>query len=373
LKDNTKTDRPAVLVCPLSWGLGHASRCIPVVRMLLKKKCVVYIGGSEEVIALMKSEFGKEIGYMKFDGMTMKYGKRTFMNMVLRTPQFIFSSVKEHCKLKKTIRSTGAKAVISDNRYGLWSRKVFTVLITHQLNIRLPSGFSFLQKPLRYIIRKVVRKHNALWVPDNCSGVSFAGDLSKDGEKYHPQFFYTGLLTRFSGFGFDDLGGGRGGPDKRYVLCIVSGPEPQRTFFEKKLLSQLQQIPYDSVLLRGLPGNDKKLENGRCAVYNHTNSKHFAKLIAGAALIVCRPGYSTLMDLSVFGRKALLVPTPGQTEQEYLAGLFNERGWCHSVSQNRLDLKTDIEKALSYVGIPRLPDNKNELSDAADHFLKQLV
>ncbi len=373
MKKNNKTDSPLILVCPLSWGLGHASRCITVVRMLLKNRCMVYIAGPEEVIALMKIEFGQEIDYMRFEGMKMKYGRWTFLNMILQTPQFIFSSIKEHYKLKKIIRSTGAKAVISDNRYGLWSKEVFTVLITHQLNIRLPLRFSFLQKPLSYIIRKVIRKHNALWVPDNGSGLSFAGELSKDVEKYHTQFFYTGLLTRFSGGVFDDSVEGRGGPDKRFVLCIVSGPEPQRTFFEKKLLNQLQQIPYNSVLLRGLPGNGKKLENGRCVVYNHTNSKHFARLIAGATLIVCRPGYSTLMDLSAFGSKALLVPTPGQTEQEYLAGLFNERGWCHSVSQNRLDLKTDIEKALSYVGIPRLPDNKNELSDAADHFLKQLV
>lgn len=342
-------------------------------RTLLKKGCKVNICGSDDVIALMRGEFEQDADYIRFNGVKIRYGKRTFLKLLLQTPNFIFSSIIEHYRLNKIIKMTGANAVISDNRYGLWSKQVFTVLITHQLNIRLLSGFSFLQKPLRYLLRWVVRKHNALWVPDNGSGFSFAGELSKSAEKYHSRSFYTGVLTRFSGIGFDDPVEGRGEAHKRYVLCIVSGPERQRTFFEKKLLSQLQSIPYDSILLRGLPGNEKKAVNGRCVVYNHTSSKHFANMIAGAALIVCRPGYSTLMDLSAFGSKALLVPTPGQTEQEYLAGLYNERGWCHSVSQNKLDLKTDIEKALSYEGIPLLADNNNELSVAVDHLLKQLT
>jgi len=372
LKNTNKKSNPVVLVCPLSWGLGHASRCIPVVRKLLQKNCIVHIGGSEEVIAIMKGEFGQEVSYVSFGGMRVRYGKRTFFNLILQTPKFIFTSIFEHYKLRKVIKLIGANAVISDNRYGLWSKKVFTVFITHQLNIKLPSKFSFLQNLLSYVIKKIIRKHNALWIPDNRFEKKFAGELSEDGESFHLQTFYTGLLTRFSGTGFDNLITGGRESGKKIVLCIVSGPEPQRAFFEKSLICQLQQIPYDSVLLRGVPGNNNRVQKGRCIIYDHTDSHNFSRLISSASLIVCRPGYSSLMDLSAFGSKALLVPTPGQPEQEYLAELHKERRWCYSVNQDDLDLKTDIEVALSYDGVPELAGNDNNLNDAVDHMLKAL-
>ncbi len=320
----------------------------------------------------MKGEFGQEVAYTRFDGMKMRYGKRTFFNLLLQTPKFIITSIFEHYKLKEIIRSTGANVVISDNRYGLWSKKAFTVFITHQLNIKLPSKFSFLQKPLRFVIKKIIRKHNALWIPDFRGDKNFAGELSGSGEGFHPQTFYTGLLTRFSGRGFDDLKKSRGEKGERYVLCIVSGPEPQRSFFEEKLISQLQNIPYDSVLLRGAPGSEITIKGGKCVIYNHTDSRHFAGLVSAAELIICRPGYSTLMDLSVFGSKALLVPTPGQPEQEYLAELFKERKWCYSVNQKEFDLKKDIEKSFTYEGIPGFFANEKELKDTVDYLLKAI-
>ena len=369
MEDNKKEQTPVVLVCPLSWGLGHASRCIPVAYLFLQKECRVYVCGSEEVIALMKSELGEKACYMRFDGMKVRYGRQTFLNLLLQTPLFIFGSIKEHYNLKKIIRLTGANAVISDNRYGLWSKKVFTVFITHQLNTKLPSRFSFLQKPLRQTIKKIARKHNALWIPDNFFGVSFAGELSKVNDNYHPQIFYTGLLTRFLRYGFDDLAGAGGGAVNNYVLCIVSGPEPQRTFFEKKLIRQLQQVPYNSVLLRGVPGSNNKVEKGKTVIYDHTDSLHFARLIAGASLVICRPGYSTLMDMSEFCCKLLLVPTPCQPEQEYLARIFNNRGWSYSVNQDKMNLKQDIERALSYEGIPKMLESKNGLSEAINYML----
>lgn len=364
--------KPVVLICPLDWGLGHASRCIPVIQLLLKKDCNVYVAGSDNIISYLEKELNEKVNFILLGGKKIRYGRKTFLKLLLQTPGFIYSSLQEHYKLKKLIRYTGAHAVISDNRYGLWSKNVVTVFMTHQVNIKLPGKISFLENVLKFVVRQIIKKHNMLWVVDLPGKLKFAGDLSSVSVRSFPPGFYTGLLTRFSGINSDTKEHNRIG-ERNYVLCIISGPEPQRTIFEEKLLSQLQNVSHDSVVLRGTPGNENIERYGRCIVYNHTDIEHFSSLIAGARLIICRSGYSTLMDIAAFGGKALLVPTPGQPEQEYLAGLFKSRGWCYCVEQDKLDLEKDIQIVLNYQGIPSFNDGNNSLDEAAEALLEKIV
>ncbi len=373
MKSNKKEKKPVVLVCPLSWGLGHATRSIPVINILLEKQCMVYIAGSKEVITLLEKEFDQKANYILFEGINIRYGKKTFLNLIIQTPGFIINSFKEHYKLKKLIRFTGADIVISDNRYGLWSKNVYTVFITHQLNIKLPAQLSYIQKPLRFIIRRIIRNYNALWIPDTDKKNNFAGELTDNAYKYHSEAVHLGLLSRFSNKGVTITQKDKTKFTNDYILCIISGPEPQRTFFENKLISQLQEIKYNSIMLRGVPGKKEITKIGKCTVYNHTNSMHFAELIAGEKLIICRSGYSTLMDISFFGSKTLLVPTPGQPEQEYLAKLFNNKKWSYYTQQNEIDLTTDINTALLFDGIPKQPTNKNKLDFITNSLIEKIT
>lgn len=364
IKDKNNT----VLVCPLNWGLGHATRCIPVIDELIRKECKVFVAGSEEVINVIKQEFNDKVSYIHFDGTKINYGKNTLISLILFTPRFIYNSIKEHYKAKKLLRYTGAQFIISDNRYGLWSKKAKTAFITHQLNIKLPPRLKLFRKPLKFLIKYVVNKHNLLLIPDTIDKkTNLTGDLTNISENYHPKIYYCGILSRFSNI---SLKSEEEKSKKGYVLCIVSGPEPQRSIFEEKLIKQLQTIPYSSFLLRGVPGGDNShKKTGKTIVYNHVNKEKLSSLIEGASLIICRSGYSTLMDLSIFGKKALLIPTPGQPEQEYLANLFYKKNWCFYTTQKMLFLNKDIEKAILFRGIPKKEKTNKKLKAALTELL----
>jgi uncharacterized protein (TIGR00661 family) len=265
---------------------------------------------------------------------------------------------KEHLLLEKLIKKHKVDAVISDNRYGLWTNRVPCVFITHQVRILSP----VLEDLVFFLNLQFINRFDFCWIPDESSERNLSGKLSHlESLPSHAKFI--GPLTRFNGEFIQQ---------KEYdVMAIVSGPEPQRTIFEEKLISQLQQLNKRALLVLGKPGDVQKSESDYLTIVSHLNSVEMEKAVAASEVIVCRGGYSTIMDLAVYGKKAIFIPTPGQTEQEYLAKRYAGKGWCVYQKQSEMDLGTAISRIPFMQGVP-LIKQQHGLSDAVDELLKLL-
>ncbi len=347
-----------ILICPLNWGLGHATRMIPVIEMLQKLNINVIIAayGSSEI--LLKKRFpDTEIIYLS--GFEPRYPKNGGMAMMLLSsfPGMITSAINARKSFKRILIEKNIDIVISDNRYELYSKKVYSVFITHQLNIKT-HGLQILAKPIiNHIIKAFTNRFNEIWIPDDPL-VNLSGSLSQN---KNSKARYVGLLSRFH---IHDTN-----INKEYdVVAIISGPEPQRTIFENIIMQQMQDSNLHCAIISGKPELDKSLQKENITVYPHLDDKRFASLISSAKLIISRPGYSTLMDLANFGSKAVFVPTPGQTEQIYLANMMKKKQIAYTMNQKDFDLKKSIDKSVYFSGL-KITNTTSLLKDAIDSVL----
>jgi len=341
-----------ILISPLHWGLGHAARIVPLVHELLGAGCHVTITAWGMQLKFLRDEFGKKVFFAEFPVRNIVYGKgRSVMAALLwQVPFLIVQYFRERSFVRNYIKLNSTDLIISDNRYGFFHQKVRSVIISHQLNLKLPQSIKWMEGFINGIHRILIRRFDACLVPDTHQYPGLSGSLGHGTEI--PWVIYTGLLSRFSRYA-DDF------PDKpiaelpeKFILVLLSGPEPQRTLLENSLLHELQH--HVCIVFRGNPGKDGFQRTGNHWIFNHGNTPLMAWCIWKSELIIARSGYSTLMDLAVFGKKALLVPTPGQTEQEYLAGLYVENSWCISIRQHQLcAISEAIEKTLNLKGIPK--------------------
>jgi len=355
------------LICPLNWGLGHATRCIPIIQSLLHHNIEVIIGAEDGPLALLKGEFPK-LSFIDFPGYKFSYPANGSMavNMVMSTPQIFKGIAKEHKKLDELIELHNIDAVISDNRYGLWSEKVKSVFITHQLKVKSLPLLKFLEPVLFQINKRFIAKYNECWVPDHEGEENLSGALSHGHTL--PNVKYIGPLSRFERFnGNAELNGAA----KKYdIMVILSGPEPQRTVFEKIVLEQLENSSYRSIVVQGTL-NGKMTNNKGIHIFSHLDTEKMRQAILSSELILCRPGYSSIMDLAVLGKKAAFVPTPGQTEQEYLAKMLHEKGVVYSEKQKSFDLKRAVERSSEFIGL-KTNSGKSKLEKVIEQFLKTI-
>ncbi len=324
-----------VLVAPLDWGLGHATRCIPIVRELLVQGFEVLIGAEKAGAILLQKEF-PSIKVISLHGYNISYSekKRFFLwKMVAQLPKILRIINGENNWLKKIIDDFKIDIVISDNRFGLYNKNTHCIFITHQLQIK--TGNSFTEKITQKINYKYINRFNECWVIDEEGINNLAGDLS------HPKLLpnlplkYIGAISRFKKY---EVG------NKYDLLAILSGPEPQRTIFENILLAQMQALKLAIVVVRGLPTEKNVLEIGDMKIYNHLPAAALNELILASKTIIARSGYTTIMDIAALQQRAIFVPTPGQTEQEYLARYLSEKKYCIVENQDGLDLKKALNK-----------------------------
>ncbi|MEQ8908335.1 MAG: glycosyltransferase [Vicingaceae bacterium] len=360
------TLKKRVLLAPLDWGLGHASRCIPIIKQLQSKDIEVIIAADRQPLKLLREAFPK-LEFVRLRGMDVKYPKKLPMSlfMALSAPKFFETIDFEHQVLQDIVENYQIDGVISDNRYGLYHPDIPSVLITHQLFIQAP----FLKSILKKLTERYAEKFNCCWVPDFPDSPNLSGQLSHQ-ESPLNNVRFVGPLSRFSEYKNNHSNKKKG----RDLMVILSGPEPSRSEFEKRLLPQLEKMKVEVLLVRGLVGqkeHTQALEKGKVEVVNHLGSREMFQEIQSSELILCRSGYSSVMDLAALGKKALLVPTPGQTEQEYLAAYLSSNQWFYSCSQEELDLSADMNKALSFKGFPRKWDS-SQLSQAVEDFILQL-
>lgn len=334
-----------VLVCPLNWGLGHASRIIPVIYELIQQKYDVHIGADGHTMVLIKQEF-PGLKYIRFPSFSVTYAKGSLLalRIILQIPKIIYGIFKEHNELKKIISSYSIELVISDNRYGLWNRKINTVFVTHQIFIKLPVLARFMEPCINRIIRHIILKYDQCWIPDfPDADNNLTGDLSHRAKIPH-NVKYIGVLSRFTQYTENMRIPG----DYLYdLIVIISGPEPQRTLLEKSISEKIRASDYKAFIIQGKPGERSAQDVSKNLTTSpHMPASELLDVINKSKYIICRSGYSTIMDLIVLKRTAMLIPTPGQTEQEYLARYLSD--YFLSVSQNKINLQNLLSELAEF-------------------------
>ena len=359
---------PCILVAPLDWGLGHVTRCIPIIKELLQNNCDVCLAGNETQQSLLRAEF-PHLPFLLLPGYRVRYSKiraGLFWKMLLQLPK-IFSAVRNENKwLEKMIAEHGFDGVISDNRFGLWSDFIPTVFITHQLTIKTFSG-KWTEKILQRLNYRFINRFSECWVPDVEGEKNLAGELSHPQIKPKIPVHYIGCLSRFENPSTPPEN------NKGHLLVILSGPEPQRTVLENKIVSEIANYPSTATIVRGLPGSANIIPStGMIKFFNHMPAKELEVEIRKADWVISRCGYSTVMDLIKLQKRSILIPTPGQTEQEYLAQHLIKNKLAFCISQKNFSLDLALNKASLFEYRVTSFDQPGNLKQVVKRFIDRL-
>lgn len=315
-----------MLVCPLDWGLGHATRCIPVIRDLILKQARVVIAAAPSIKGILENEF-PSLQFIDAPAYDVRYSK-TFplgLKLALQVPRLLKVIRKEHEWLNRIIGEHKIDVVISDNRYGLHSEKAYCIFITHQLFIPFP----IFRKALNRKNHRYIRKFNECWIPDYEGRENLSGALSH-GRHSLSHVKYIGPLSRF--------GPAPEPAEKKYDYCILlSGIEPQRSLLEEKLLKRIAGSQKRIVLIRGVSHATPVQEITGAEIIPFLSGTALQEKILQSEWLICRSGYSSIMDAAILHSKAILIPTPGQAEQEYLADYLSEKKQWRVVRQSEID------------------------------------
>lgn len=331
-----------ILVAPLHWGLGHAARCIPIVQKLLDQKFKVIMASDGAALELMRLEF-PDLPFIKLPSYNITYptnGKLFKWKLMAKLPKIQSSISKENKIIADLVNEGKIDGIISDNRYGVRNKEVPSVFITHQLHI-LSGNTSFFSS---FWQQNQLNKFDQCWVPDVKGNSNFSGILGHY-KKSNNKVKYLGVLSRMKKI---DL------PLKYDILVILSGPEPQRSFLETKLIELLKPIDQKVLLIQGVLANQQLREQiGSINLLNFTTSSQLETFINESDIIISRPGYTTIMDLSVMEKKAYFIPTPGQYEQEYLAKRMKKLGIAPYCEQSQFTLNK-LQDIKNYSGFSSL-------------------
>ena len=346
-----------ILICPLNWGLGHATRCVPIIKALSNLGHKVIIAADKGPLAFLKNAF-PDLEFVDFPGFDPVYSRSNTQvyKMMAAFPRAIRCFRRDHKTVEKIIESHNIDAVISDNRFGCWSNNVPSVFITHQLHIQVPHLWKWATPFINMFNYGYINKYNEVWIPDYEDDPSLAGKLSHPRDK-RKKTEYIGILSRFNVNNQRDTE-----KDIKYLI-ILSGPEPQRTMFEDIVVKQAKEIKDKVVILRAKPETSELPTDipANVKMLNHVDDNTFVDLINRAENIVCRGGYSSLMDLIRLGKSAYLVPTPGQTEQEYLAKHLSKEGYFNRSKQSDFQLTQVITPEITIK--ERFRDNVSSIDD----------
>lgn len=341
----------SVLLSPLNWGLGHAMRDVPVIRTLIAHGHEVTIAACGNALTALQREF-PSCRFLEVSDYPSPYSAGRFFlpRFALSLPLLLDAVAREHRAFERIAAREKYDLVISDNRLGAYSSGVPSLFISHQLHFHLPLFLWPVELFAARMSRFLYRKFDRIIVPDNPPGpLALAGILSRpDSEEARARAVFSGILSC---------------TPKREVaadldyLIQISGPEPQRTRLEEILLPQARELGGSCVVLLGSPQRAGNVAGSKsCTVRTYVTNEEKADLMNRAGFVICRSGYTTMMELAELQKKAgLFIPTPGQPEQEYLSRYYERNGWFHSQSQYRLDLSRDIDAARSFAGFPAMP------------------
>lgn len=335
--------KKTVLIAPLNWGLGHATRCIPIINGLLEANIKVIIASDGAALELLKKEF-PTLTHLELPAYNVTYrSSNMFWNIGTQVFKISWAMLREWFVLRRLIKKHQIDAVISDNRFGCWSMQVPTVFMTHQINIKIPNRF--LQSFVNFFNHFSFRLFDQIWIPDVEYEPNLAGELAHNHSLAKAK--YIGILSRMKPL---KVG-------KKYDVGIVlSGPEPQRTYLETLLLQQINDFNHKKntslkfLFVKGKTNLEEFQKTENLEIHGYLTSKTLNQKMSACDLLILRSGYSSLMDLAILNKKAVLIPTPGQTEQEYLAKHFKEQGVFDYQNQVNFSLEKAITTANNFTG-----------------------
>ncbi|NIJ43931.1 UDP:flavonoid glycosyltransferase YjiC (YdhE family) [Wenyingzhuangia heitensis] len=333
-----------VIVAPLNWGWGHATRCIPIIKELINLGIKPVVASDGQALVFLQKEF-PEIEFLELPSYNIRYGKQFKWSMFLNIPAILRGVYKEHQAIKVYIKAhkNSLLGMISDNRLGVFSKHLPSVYITHQLSVKAGVGSFFVNKFHHYFIKK----HKECWVPDEENSL-LSGALSRSLKiKIH----YIGVLSRFKK---QEI------PVAYELLILLSGIEYQRNELELKINKALLTYKKPVLVVRGTFEPCKYMYPKNCTVVNYLLSKDLETALNSSRRVVSRSGYSSVMDLATLNKEVLFVPTPGQTEQEYLASYLKESGLASFCTQKEFDVEfLQYKKTAQW---PVLTSNEQSLS-----------
>ncbi len=330
--------RIAFGVC--SWGLGHATRTLPIIRRFIEEGDEVTVVSHGGALALLRNELDGGARFHDLEDYlppTTITPKLLALDTFVSIPQYLGAMKREHDFVEKMLNGEKVDTIFSDNRFGFYSIKVPSFFMTHQLRIMNPIRSRFLESATERVALWLHKRLAGLIVPDfETDGLSgrLAHGLSVIDER---EVHYIGALSDFER---------RAGEENIDVFASISGPEPQRAIFQELVLKQLKGFDGRAVVSLGKK-EEPRIEGGieiRGLLAKHERED----LLNRSKVIISRSGYSTIMDLSALGRRSLLVPTPGQTEQEYLAEYHMDRGSFLCVPEHDLDIADQIGEVASW-------------------------
>jgi len=323
----------------LNWGLGHATRSIPIISELIAQNFEVLLASDGAALELLKKEFPK-LQNFQLPSYNIKYSKSsTFfgLQMLLQTPH-ILKTIAEERKITHTLISVyRIDGIISDNRWGIYSDNIPSVFITHQLNV-ISGPTTLLSSKIH---QKYMERFDECWVPDNNLEPNLSGKLGHL-RSTKLKIKYLSILSRFQ--------------KKELlktidILIILSGPEPQRSILENKVLKEFKTYEGNVILIRGIIEQEQKMEQiENISIYNFMQSKELEDCLNSSKLVISRSGYTTLLDLAKLDKKAFFIPTPGQPEQEYLAKRLKDLHIANSCKQKDFNL-TMLDTNEEYKGL----------------------
>ena len=330
-----------------SWGLGHATRSLPVIRKLIAEKNKLTVISNGRSLEVLKKELGDAASYVDIPDYPMLVSENTRQFMaksMVYWPVFIKRIEDGLAELQKILDKKPYDCIISDARYDMYSKTIPSFFISHQMRIMNPLHIKMFERAMERFNMFFFKRYVGVIVPD-FKEQNLSGELSHNLKRINEnKIHYVGVLSDFK---------------KRVMkkdidyLISISGPEPQRSFLEEKLATQVGKLEGNVVMTLGKAEDYSVVKKKHLTTYTFVNKDLREELLNRAKLVVSRSGYSTIMDVAVIGTKALFIPTPGQIEQEYLSDYHNKLGTFYSVSQNTLNLESDVVIAQQKTGFTK--------------------
>jgi UDP:flavonoid glycosyltransferase YjiC (YdhE family) len=324
-----------ILITPLNWGLGHATRCIPIIRQLLDAGHDVHIGSDGGALQLLKDEF-PALPSVKLCSYNINYAARhLLLGLVFQWYKVFLAILTEHQQVRHYIKVHQIDIIISDNRLGCFSRHTRNYIISHQLTLLTPLWIW--TKIATLANHFWIRRFDECWVPDSPPPDNLTGVMSS--ARRLPHVRYIGPLSRFRSMEL---------PIERDCVVILSGPEPRRTGLERKILKQWATLPYSMLLVRGIPDLEIALPELPTNVtsVSYLTAEALNRAICSSKFVLSRTGYTTVMDMIVLRKPCILIPTPGQSEQEYLGKRLSSYPGFVIAEEGSLDLSLAIHQVL---------------------------
>jgi len=314
-----------IIIAPLNWGLGHATRCVPIIKELQKSNFTPVIASDGTALQFLIKEF-PSLEFFELPSYKISYGRNLKWSLILKIPTIVRAVHKERLLIQEYVhQNPNVVGIISDNRFGCYYTKIPSVYITHQLNVL--SGF--LTPVTSFFHRRVIRKYNECWIPDEENSV-YSGKLSRSSKNLNQK--YIGVLSRFKK---QEL------PQDIDVLILLSGPEPNRTQLEIKLTSIFKTSSKKVYLIQGIVEKTQKTtKENQLTIVNFMLTKQLEHTLNLSKMVICRAGYSSVLDLVSLRKKALLIPTKFQNEQEYLAKYLQQKGYFSFVKERKVNKNT---------------------------------